>query len=100
MNAKTVLCLSMIVMVSPAALAIIAGFNADIHMDIPGAVANDFHIEGTLKSGAIGGNWNRPPILVGHIDGAFPTFTYIITPDPTNPDQNAYKTVLPSPQAR
>lgn len=91
MNAKTVMCLSMIVMVSPAALAIIAGFNADIHMDIPGAIANDFHIEGTLKSGMIGGNWNRPPILVGNINGSFPTFGFSITPDTTNPDQNVYK---------
>jgi hypothetical protein len=91
MNAKLVLCLSIVGILSPAALAIIAGFNADIHMDIPNGVANDFHIEGTLKSGVAGGNWNRPPILVGHIDGSFPIFNYAITPDTTNPDQNVYK---------
>jgi hypothetical protein len=34
MNAKLVLCLSIVGILSPSALAIIAGFNADIHMDI------------------------------------------------------------------
>ena len=67
MNAKLVLCLSIVGILSPSALAIIAGFNADIHMDIPGAVANDFHIEGTLKSGFIGGNWNRPATIPGTV---------------------------------
>jgi hypothetical protein len=90
MNAKLVLCLSIVAILSPAVLAIIAGFNADIHMDIPGALANDFHIEGKIKSGAAGANWNSPPTLVGHIDGSFQVFNYSITPDTTNPDQNMY----------
>jgi hypothetical protein len=90
MNAKTVLCLSMIVMVSPAALAIIAGVNVDIHMDKAGVTANDFHIEGRLKSGVANANWNSPPKLVGNINDLFPNFVYAITPDPTSPDQNEY----------
>lgn len=90
MNAKLVLCLSIVAMVSPAAWAIIAGFNADIHMDIPGGIANDFHIEGKLISGTVGGGWSSPPTLVGHIDDKFPNFVYVIHSDPTSPEQNEY----------
>ncbi len=90
MNAKRMVCLSIVAMLSPAALAIIAGFNADIHMDIPGAIANDFHIEGKIKSGPAGGGWSSPPTLVGHIDDRFPNFVYVIHSDPTSPEQNEY----------
>jgi hypothetical protein len=49
------------------------GMNIDVHMDIPGEVANDFHIEGIVKS-------TCAPKLKDHIDGLFPNFTYSFTP--------------------
>ena len=30
---------------APSAQAIVAGFNVDIHMDMPDVIANDFHVE-------------------------------------------------------
>ena len=74
------------------ALAIVAGFNQDIHMDIdiPGVVANDFHIEGRIKSGVPGGSWSQPPILIGHVDGGFPNFKHSILPDLSDPQQNSF----------
>ena len=78
-----------LVLVSPAE-AIIAGSNWDIHMDIPGVVANDYHIEGVIKSGLPGAGWAQPPILVMHIDDAFPDFDYSIVPDLSDPNQNTY----------
>jgi hypothetical protein len=70
----------------------VAGFNQDIHMDmdIPGVVANDFHIEGRLKSGVAGGGWSQPPTLISHIDGGFPNFKHFIQPDPGDPEQNSF----------
>ena len=52
----------LIIMVVPSAMAILTGVNPDIHMDIPNAIANDFHMEGRIKSGFIGGNWSIPPM--------------------------------------
>ena len=43
-------------------------------IDIPRVVANDFHIEGRIKSGLSGGNWSQPPTLISHIDGGFSNF--------------------------
>ena len=60
---------------------IVVGTNIDVHMDIPGAVANDFHIEGRIESGLPDGNWGNPPVLVQHVDGPFPNFNITITPD-------------------
>ena len=76
----------------PEAWAIVAGFNQDIHMDIdiPDAVANDFHIEGRLKSGAPGGNFSQPPTLISHIDGGFPKFNHSILPDTSDPGQKSF----------
>jgi len=72
--------------------AIIAGFNQDIHMDIdiPGLAANDFHIEGRIKSGVPGGKFSQPPTLIGHIDGGFPIFKHSIQPDFDDPEQNSF----------
>jgi hypothetical protein len=75
---------------TPKALALVVGFNPDIHMDIPGVIANDFHIQGRIESGDWGGNWSNPPVLIGHIDGGFPKFSYSITPDLSDPGQNWY----------
>jgi hypothetical protein len=74
------------------ALAIVAGFNQDIHMDIniPGVVANDFHIEGRIKSGVPGGSWSQPPTLIGYIGGGFPNFKHSILPDLSDPQQNSF----------
>ncbi len=74
---------------SPA-LAILAGINPDVHMDILDAVANDFHIEGRIKSGWPGQGWAQPPVLVHHEDGGFPDFSYVIAPDYSSPGQNEY----------
>ena len=69
---------SLLFVLEPEVWAIIAGFNQDIHMDIDiqGVVANDFHIEGRIKSGVPGGSWSQPPTLVSHIDGGFPIFKH------------------------
>ena len=69
---------------------ILVGTNIDVHMDIPGAVANDFHIEGRIESGLPFGNWGNPPVLVQHIDGLFPNFIIQIVPDLSKPTQNWY----------
>ena len=92
MKARFTLGLAMLlVSVLPGnAWAIIAGFNVDIHMDKDGVIANDFHIEGRIKSGPPGSNWLNPPILVGHIDDLFPNFQPDIQPDPGSPDQNEF----------
>ncbi|NDV61609.1 hypothetical protein G0Q06_04020 [Puniceicoccales bacterium CK1056] len=83
-------CLFTIVVMVPRAEAIIAGSNWDIHMDIEGVVANDYHIEGVIYSGIPGENWSYPPTLVDHIDGNFPNFSYSMVPDLSDPDQFAY----------
>jgi hypothetical protein len=78
---------------SPKAMALVVGFNPDIHMDIPGVgvIANDFHVQGRLESGNWGGNWSNPPVLISHIDGGFPNFSCSITPDLSDPcGQNWY----------
>ncbi|MCH7883884.1 MAG: hypothetical protein IIC01_01415, partial [Planctomycetes bacterium] len=59
--------------ICPLPLPIVAGANWDIHMDIPGELANDFHIEGIVKS-------ECPPVLVTHIDDLFPNFTHTFNP--------------------
>jgi hypothetical protein len=76
---------------SPKALALVVGFNPDIHMDIQGVIANDFHVQGRLESGNWGGNWSNPPVLISHVDGGFTNFKYSITPDLSDPfGQNWY----------
>ena len=76
---------------SPVAFGLVVGFNPDIHMDIQGVIANDFHVQGRLESGNWGGNWSNPPVLISHIDGGFPNFSYSITPDLSDPcGQNWY----------
>lgn len=77
--------------VTPVAFGLVVGFNPDIHMDIQGVIANDFHVQGRLESGNWGGNWSNPPVLISHIDGGFPNFQYSITPDLSDPcGQNWY----------
>lgn len=77
--------------VTPVAFGLVVGFNPDIHMDIQGVTANDFHIQGRIESGDFGGNWSRPPVLISHIDGGFTNFKYSITPDNSDPcGQNWY----------
>ena len=71
-----------------SALALVAGFNVDVHMDIPNVDANDFHVGGRVQSGDADGNWSEPPVLIDHIDGMFPNFTYSITPDIADPNEN------------
>jgi len=68
---------------------LIVGLNPDIHQGVA-EVANDFHMEGRLKSGPGGLNWAVPPVLVGHVDGGFPRFDYSIEPDLNDPSQNWY----------
>ena len=82
----------LLVALEPEAWAIIAGFNQDIHMDIdiPGVVADDFHIEGRIKSGVPGGSFSQPPALISHVDGGFPNFNYSIQPDLSDPGQNSF----------
>jgi hypothetical protein len=74
----------------PHAEAIIAGGNWDIRMDVPGVVANDYHIEGRIISGLPGEGWSQPPVLVMHIDDLFPDFSYWIFPDLSDPAENVY----------
>ncbi len=69
---------------------LVAGINIDLHMDIPGVVANDFHVEGRIESGDPAGNFSQPPILIGHIDGWFPNFNITIDPDTSVAAQNWY----------
>jgi len=57
----------------PVAQGLVVGNNIDIHMDIPGVIANDFHVEGRLESGDWNGNWSDPPKLVFHVDDALTT---------------------------
>ena len=79
--------------VTPVAFGLVVGFNPDIHMDIQGVIANDFHVQGRLESGNWGGNWSNQPVLISHIDGGFPpaNFKYSITPDLSDPcGQNWY----------
>ena len=77
--------------VTPVAFGLIVGFNPDIHMDVQGVIANDFHVQGRLESGNFGGNWSNPPVLISHIDGGFPNFNCSITPDLSDPcGQNWY----------
>ena len=57
-NVRMVFALVLLLCVGSPAWALIAGFNADIHMDIDGVIANDFHIEGRIKSGLSGGGWS------------------------------------------
>jgi hypothetical protein len=79
--------------VTPVAFGLVVGFNPDIHMDVQGVIANDFHVQGRLESGNWGGNWSNPPVLISHIDGGFPpaNFKYSITPDLSDPcGQNWY----------
>ncbi|MHC4603590.1 MAG: hypothetical protein ACYS6W_09710 [Planctomycetota bacterium] len=70
--------------------ALVAGINVDIHMDIPGVTANDFHVEGRIESGDPAGDWSQPPVLVDHVDGWFPNFDITIEPDLTAATQNWY----------
>ncbi len=72
--------------------AVAVGTNVDIHMDIPDAVANDFHIEGRIESGEPLQNWADPPVLLHHVDGGFPSdqFSCTIVPDTSDPAQNWY----------
>lgn len=77
------------------ASAIEAGINIDVHQDIdpmmfPILPPNDFHVSGRIESGTPFGNWNKPPVLVDHVDDLFPTFTYTIQPDLSDPQQNWY----------
>ncbi|UCG49376.1 MAG: hypothetical protein JSU94_06255 [Phycisphaerales bacterium] len=58
----------------PREPTLVAGINIDLHMDIPDAVANDFHVEGRIKS-------SQPPVLVEHVDGWFPDFDITIVRD-------------------
>lgn len=74
----------------PPPPTLVAGFNVDIHMDIPDVEANDFHVEGRIESGDPAGGWSQPPVLVDHIDGWFPNFNITIEPDLTDPSQNWY----------
>jgi hypothetical protein len=90
-----ILLVSMVVLLvalEPESWAIVAGFNQDIHMDIdiPGVVADDFHIEGRIKSGVPGGSWSQPPTLISHVDGGFPIFKHSIQPDFGDPEQNSF----------
>ena len=71
------------------AVALLAGFNVDIHQDNPDIIANDFHIEGRIESGDPGSDFGNPPVLVDHIDDLFPFFNYSFTPDPSS-DGNWY----------
>jgi len=80
-------CIALFALAQPTN-AILVGYNPDIHMDIPGVVANDFHIEGRIQSGDPDGNWSDPPKLIVHIDDRFPEFSYSIEPDRSDPDQN------------
>ncbi len=82
----------LVLMASPG-LALLTGWNADVHMDIDptgGTIANDFHVEGIVKSGPPGGGWSKPPVLALHIDDRFTQFAYVIMPDPGDPDQNTF----------
>jgi hypothetical protein len=85
--------LSVLVCMASPAWALLTGFNADIHMDIDRTSqtkANDFHVEGIIKSGPVGGAWSKLPVLVMHVDDRFPNFAYNITPDHADPDQNTF----------
>ena len=76
-------------MVSSSADAILAGVNPDIRNDT-GVIANDFHIEGKIKSGWPYMEWADPPVLVHHVDGIYPEFTYSIVPDSSSLWENEY----------
>jgi len=86
----TFVVLASLCLASPRVWALAVGANWDIHMDIPGVIANDFHVEGRIESGTPGGNWSEPPVLIQHIDGKFPNFVPTIVPDMTDPGQNWY----------
>lgn len=62
---------------------IIAGINIDIHQDvnIPGVDVNDFHIEGRIESGVVGGAWSSPPALISSVNDIFTNFNISIVPD-------------------
>ncbi len=90
-NVQVLFALVLLVCAGSPAWAIIAGFNADIHMDLEGVEANDFHIEGRIKSGPWMDGWSGPPVLVMHIDDRFPLFVHNIVPDPSVPGENTYK---------
>ncbi|MBN1818812.1 MAG: hypothetical protein JW828_15730 [Sedimentisphaerales bacterium] len=83
---KTLILLLMAVLVAPV-WALIAGFNVDVHMDIPPQVfdqpANDFHIEGRIES-------SSPPELVQVISD-FPEWQHQIEPDPADPTGQWYR---------
>ncbi|MBN1125211.1 MAG: hypothetical protein JXA82_09390 [Sedimentisphaerales bacterium] len=85
---KTLILFGIAIVCSPA-WALIAGFNVDVHMDIPPEVidlpANDFHIEGRVES-------SSPPELVQVISD-FPMYsdpTTVFEPDPADPDGRWY----------
>lgn len=83
---------------NPPGQGLPVGINIDIHQDIqdvPQFLPNDFHVEGRIESGLPlgvpgGGGWSNPPVLISHVDGQFPIFSYIITHDTTDPAQNWY----------
>ncbi len=60
---------------APAALAVEAGITLDVHQDIYDQALwpNDFHVEGLICS-----HGGVAPILLNHIDGPFPFFTYTV----------------------
>ena len=100
-NAYLCSALMMVLLATSPAWALLAGFNVDIHMDIDPTgrtIANDFHIEGTIKSGPPlgapgGGGWAHPPKLVWQMNDLFPSWTgetNLFQPDTTDPDENTW----------
>ena len=90
-NVKIMLLTVVIIFTIVTALPAVTVFiNFDVHMDIPNREANDFHVQGIIKSGPVNTNWAWPPELLLHIDDMFPDFKYSITPLPTSPTQNEF----------
>ena len=80
---KLMVCL-LVGILSVPAWAIVAGFNVDIHMDVPTDLpANDFHIEGRVESGS------EPQLL--WVISDFPEHKFEMAPDPDDPSGQWYR---------
>lgn len=87
-NYKTIVIVSLLLLViAVTATAIEVAINPEIHMDIPGVIANDFHLECRIDSGLKNSNWSQRPVLLWHVDAGFPEFKITIEEDHSDPEQ-------------
>ncbi len=84
------ICLLVVFCCAQTTWGLLVGFNPDIHMDVPNARANDFHIEGRIQSGDPGGNWSSPPSLVWAVGGGFTDLNVGMAADRSDPAENWY----------